>query len=122
MVTENAIRTKSMAFARRIVSAYRYLCEEKKEYVLSKQLLRSGTSIGANIAEAQYGSSRKDFLNKLYIALKECAETLYRLELLHSCDYLSDSEYDSLQTDCGELRKLLSSITKSVRDGKIPNS
>ena len=122
MVTENTIRTKSMAFARRIVSAYRYLCEEKKEYVLSKQLLRSGTSIGANIAEAQYGSSRKDFLNKLYIALKECAETLYWLELLHSCDYLSDSEYDSLQTDCGELRKLLSSITKSVRDGKIPNS
>ena len=122
MVTENTIRTKSMAFARRIVSAYRYLCEEKKEYVLSKQLLRSGTSIGANIAEAQYGSSRKDFLNKLYIALKECAETLYWLELLHSCDYLSDSEYDSLQADCGELRKLLSSITKSVRDGKIPNS
>ena len=122
MVTENAIRTKSMAFARRIVFAHRYLCEEKKEYVLSKQLLRSGTSIGANIAEAQYGSSRKDFLNKLYIALKECAETLYWLELLHSCDYLSDSEYDSLQADCGELRRLLSSITKSVRDGKIPNS
>ena len=122
METENAIRTKSIVFARRIVFAYRYLCEEKREYVLSKQLLRSGTGIGANIAEAQYGSSRKDFLNKLYIALKECAETLYWLELLHSCDYLSDSEYDSLQTDCGELRKLLSSITKSVRDGKIPNS
>ena len=122
METENAIRAKSIAFAKRTVFAYRYLCEEKKEYVLSKQMLRSGTSIGANIAEAQYGSSRKDFLNKLYIALKECAETLYWLELLHSCDYLSDSEYTSLQTDCGELRKLLSSITKSVRDGKIPNS
>ena len=122
METENAIRAKSIAFAKRTVFAYLYLCEEKKEYVLSKQMLRSGTSIGANIAEAQYGSSRKDFLNKLYIALKECAETLYWLELLHSCDYLSDSEYTSLQTDCGELRKLLSSITKSVRDGKIPNS
>ena len=119
---ENMIRTKSMSFAKRIVYAYRYLCDEKKEYVLSKQLLRSGTSIGANIAEAQYGSSRKDFLNKLYISLKECAETLYWLELLYSCDYFSCSEYESLRSDCDELRKLLSSITKSVRDGKIPNS
>ena len=113
---------KSLAFAKRIVFAYRYLSEEKKEYVLSKQMLRSGTSIGANIAEAQYGSSRKDFLNKLYIALKECAETLYWLELLYSCDYISRTEYDSLHSDCEELRKLLSSITKSVRDGTIPNS
>ena len=85
------------------------------------EMLRSGTSIGANIAEAQYGSSRKDFLNKLYIALKECAETLYWLELLYSCDYISRTEYDSLHSDCEELRKLLSSITKSVRDGTIPN-
>ena len=90
--------------------------------MLSKQLLRSGTSIGANISEAQYASSRKDFLNKLYIALKESAETLYWLELLYSCDYLSSPEYKSLYQDCEELRKLLSSITKSIRDGKIPNS
>ena len=122
MSADSVAKQKSMAFAKRIVKLYQHLTTEKKEFVMSKQLLRSGTSIGANIAEAQYGSSRKDFLNKLYIALKECAETLYWLELLHSCDYLSDSEYDSLQTDCGELRKLLSSITKSVRDGKIPNS
>ena len=113
---ENEVRCKSLLFARRIVMLYQYLCEEKREYVLSKQLLRSGTSIGANISEAQYASSRKDFLNKLYIALKESAETLYWLELLYSCDYLSSYQ------DCEELRKLLSSITKSIRDGKIPNS
>ena len=122
MSSERILMPKSLAFAKRIVFAYCYLSEEKKEYVLSKQMLRSGTSIGANIAEAQYGSSRKDFLNKLYIALKECAETLYWLELLYSCDYISRTEYDSLHSDCEELRKLLSSITKSVRDGTIPNS
>ena len=122
MSSERILMPKILAFAKRIVFAYRYLSEEKKEYVLSKQMLRSGTSIGANIAEAQYGSSRKDFLNKLYIALKECVETLYWLELLYSCDYISRTEYDSLHSDCEELRKLLSSITKSVRDGTIPNS
>ena len=122
MSGERILMPKRLAFAKRIVFAYRYLSEEKKEYVLSKQILRSGTSIGANIAEAQYGSSRKDFLHKLYIALKECAETLYWLELLYSCDYISRTEYDSLHSDCEELRKLLSSITKSVRDGTIPNS
>ncbi|MBM6851333.1 four helix bundle protein [Oscillibacter valericigenes] len=119
---ENEVRCKSLLFARRIVMLYQYLCEEKREYVLSKQLLRSGTSIGADISEAQYASSRKDFLNKLYIALKESAETLYWLELLYSCDYVSSPEYKSLYQDCEELRKLLSSITKSIRDGKIPNS
>ena len=122
MSSQRILMPKSLAFAKRIVFDYRYLSEEKKEYVLSKQILRSGTSIGANIAEAQYGSSRRDFLNKLYIALKECAETLYWLELLYSCDYISRTEYDSLHSDCEELRKLLSSITKSVRDGTIPNS
>ena len=113
---QNEAKTKSLAFAKRIVLAYRYLCEDKKEFVISKQLLRSGTSIGANIAEAQYGSSRKDFLNKLYIALKECAETLYWLDLLASCDYLSNFEYQSLHADCEELRKILSSITKTTRN------
>ena len=115
----NEVKGKSLSFAKRIVRAYQYLCEEKKEFILSKQLLRCGTSIGANIAEAQYGSSRKDFLNKLYIALKECAETLYWLELLASCDYLSDTEYRSLQADCEELRKILSAITKTTRDSTL---
>lgn len=123
---ENEVRDKSVAFAKRIVFAYQYLCEEKKEFTLSKQLLRSGTSIGANVTEAQYGSSRKDFLNKLYIALKECAETLYWLELLVDCSYLSQSEYQSLNSDCEELLRLLSSITKttknSERESEISNS
>ncbi len=113
---DNEIKTKSLAFARRIVFACQYLRQEKQEYILSKQLLRSGTSIGANLAEAQYGSSRRDFLNKVYIALKECSETLYWLELLHSCNYLTDREYRSLFRDCDELRKILSAITKTTRN------
>ena len=119
---ENEVKTKSLAFAKRIVFACQYLRQEKQEYVLSKQLLRSGTSIGSNVAEAQFASSRKDFLNKMYIALKECNETLYWLELLASCDYLRSNEYHSLQNDCGELLKLLSSITRTVRDGTIAHS
>ena len=106
---------KSLAFARRMVLLYRYLCTEHKEFVLSKQILRSGTSIGANIAEARYGISRNDFLAKIYIALKECAETLYWLELLHSCDFLSAQEYRSLRADCEALRNILSATTKAVR-------
>ena len=85
MSADSVAKQKSMAFAKRMVKLYQYLTTEKKEFVMSKQLLRSGTSIGANIAEAVYGSSRKDFTAKLYIALKECAETLYWLELLHEC-------------------------------------
>ena len=84
------IKHKSKMFAVRIVKLYRYLCEEKKEFVMSKQLLRSGTSIGANIAESECAISRKDFLSKVYIALKECAETLYWLELLFDTDYLTE--------------------------------
>lgn len=89
--------------------------KKKNEYVLSKQFLRSGTSIGANITEAQYASSKKDFLNKMYIALKECAETSYWMELLFSCHFLAENEYTSLQADCVELHKLLISITKFTK-------
>ena len=113
----NVVREKSMEFAKRIVKLYKFLCEDKREFVLSKQVLRSGTSIGANVAEAEYGISKKDFQAKMYIALKECAETLYWLELLYSSDYLSEKEYKSLHIDCDELRKILSSITKTVKDG-----
>ena len=113
---ENVIKVKSMGFAKRIVGLYKHLCNDKKEFVLSKQVLRSGTSIGANVAEAEYGISKKDFQAKMYIALKECAETLYWLELLHSCDYVSDKEYESLLHDCEELRKILSSITKTIKN------
>ena len=107
-------KKKSKAFAVRIVRLYRYLCDEKGEYVLSKQLLRSGTSIGANLAEAECAISRKDFLSKVYIALKECVETEYWLELLHETDYLTEQEYKSINTDCEELRKMLSSTTKTL--------
>lgn len=116
MADDSPSRQKSLAFAKRVVDLYRYLCEQKKEYVLSKQLLRSGTSIGANLAEAQYGSSRKDFLNKVYIALKECGETLYWLELLYLCSYLNEAEYRSMNQDCEELRRILASITYTVKN------
>ena len=88
---------KSKEFAIRIVKLYQYLCEEKKEFILSKQLLRSGTSIGANLAESEYAISRNDFLSKIYIALKETSETLYWLELLKKTDYLTESQYESLR-------------------------
>ena len=114
MENENTARSKSKHFAVRIVRLYKYLCDEKKEYVLSKQLLRSGTSIGANLAEAGCGSSKKDFLAKVYIALKECAETQYWLEILYETDYLSQAEFESITTDCLELRKMLTATTKTV--------
>ena len=106
---------KSLAFSKQIVNLYRYLCSEQKEYILAKQVLRSGTSIGANLAEARYGISRKDFLSKVYIALKECAETAYWLELLYSTSYLSESDFRSLLADCEDLRRMLSATTKSAR-------
>ena len=107
---------KSRRFAIRIVRLYQYLCQEKKEFVMSKQLLKSGTSIGANIAESECAISKKDFLSKIYIALKECSETLYWLDLLHETDYLTSEEYRSIQHDCEELRKMLSSTTKTLTE------
>ena len=115
MSRENSSRAKSKAFAVRIVKLYQYLCDEKKEFILSKQILRCGTSIGANLAEASTAISRKDFLSKVYIALKECSETLYWLELLRDTGYLSEEMYVSLYNDGDELRKMLSSTTKSIR-------
>lgn len=112
---ERAARKKSKKFAVRVVRLYQYLCNERKEYVLSKQLLRCGTSIGANIAESECAISKKDFLAKIYIALKECNETLYWLELLYDTDYLTQNEYISICTDCEELRKILSATTKTLQ-------
>ena len=114
MNKENTAKGKSKKFAIRIVNLYRYLCDTKKEYVLSKQLLRSGTSIGANLAEAEYGISEKDFLAKVYIALKECAETLYWLELLFQTDYLTETEYNSIKEEAPELLKMLKATTKTL--------
>jgi len=108
-------KAKSLRFAVRIVKLYQYLCGEKNEHVLSKQILRSGTSIGANLAEAETAVSKNDFLNKVYIALKECSETLYWLELLKETDYLTITMYESLNQDCEELRRMLSATTKTLK-------
>lgn len=112
---ESIVFDKSKSFALRIIALYKYLCDEKREFVLSKQLLRSGTSIGANIAEASCAYSSKEFLAKMYIAFKECAETAYWLELLYKAQYLNQPEFDSINTDCTELQKILSSITKTMK-------
>ena len=114
MARDSVTLDKSKNFAIRIVKLYQYLCTEKKEFVLSKQLLRSGTSIGANLAEAIYGISDKDFLSKMYISLKECAETKYWLDLLFKTDYLTEQQYQSINEDCTELIKLLTSSAKTM--------
>ena len=111
----SVIREKSMKFAIRTVNLCRYLSEEKKEFVLSKQLLRSGTSIGANVREAQQGQSKNDFIAKMSISLKEAAETDYWLELLYETGYLTEEQYGSIHADCGEVARLLTSIIKSAR-------
>ena len=117
MKTENAIADKSKAFAVRIINLYKYLCENKKEFVLSKQILRSGTSIGANVKEAVRAQSKADFIFKLNISLKEASETEYWLELLHDTDYISDEQFESLNADCSELLKILTSIIKTSKKG-----
>ena len=113
MKDNNVIVDKSKAFALRIVKLYRYLCEDKHEYVMSKQILRSGTSIGANVKEAIRGYSKPDFYAKLTVSLKEASESEYWLEILHESGYLDDKIFDSIYFDCQELIKLLVSITKT---------
>ena len=114
-MADNAILDKSKAFAVRAVRLYQYLCNEKHEYVLSKQMLRSGTSIGANVREAVRGQSKPDFYAKLNIALKEADETEYWLELLSETDYLTPQQFQSIYEDCEELVRLLVSITKTQK-------
>lgn len=116
MSYDNVVVVKSKKFAVRIVKLYQYMCSDKKEYILSKQLLRSGTSIGANIKEAIRGQSKADFIAKMSIALKESSESEYWLELLHETDYLDDKQYESIYNDCQELLKLLTSIIKSSKN------
>ena len=116
----NIILGKSFEFAVRMVKLYNYLCEEKREYVLSKQLLRCGTSIGANINEAQEGQSKADFIAKMSIASKEARETKYWIDLLIKTDYLNKNEnyVQSLVADTEEIIKLLTSIVKSSMENK----
>ena len=113
---DNIIEKKSFDFAIRIVKLYKYLCDKKKEYVLSKQVLRSGTSIGANVTEAQQAQSKADFISKISIALKETTETKYWLRLLNASDYLSDNEIKSILSDCVEIEKILTTILKSSKE------
>lgn len=109
------VEDKSFQFAIRIVKMYKHLTENKKEYVLSKQVLKSGTSIGANISEAEQAQSKPDFISKLGIALKETSETKYWIKLLLATDYLSQTEGSSLLNDCIEIEKLLVSIIKKSK-------
>ena len=115
MKTENAIVTKSKAFALRVIKLYKYLCSKKREFVMSKQIMRSGTSIGANVREATRAQSTADFISKMNIALKEAEETCYWLELLHESEYLDERAFNSLYNDCMELLKILASIVKTSR-------
>ena len=108
------LEEKSLKFAIRIVNLYKYLIDEKKEFVMSKQVLRSGTSIGANIAEAQYAQSKADFLTKMHISLKESSETKFWLKLLYSTSYINDS-HTSIMNDCDELLKILTSTCKTTK-------
>ena len=109
---ENPVAEKSKAFALRIIRQYQYLRDQKHEFVMSKQLLRCGTSIGANIREGQRGQSKADFYAKMNISLKEADETAYWLELLHESGYLTEEEFNSIYTDNEEIIRLLVSITK----------
>jgi four helix bundle protein len=109
----NVVKEKSFAFAVRIVTLYKHLCTEKKEFVLSKQLLRSGTAIGALVREAEQAESKADFVHKMAIALKEANETEYWLELLHETQYLEPAAFSSIHHNVVELLKLLTSIINS---------
>ena len=113
---KNNIQEKSFAFAVRIVKLCKLLRIERKEFTLSNQLLRAGTSIGANVTEAQQAQSRADFLSKLNIALKEASETEYWLRLLEATDYLTTSEFESIYEDCDELVKILVSSVRSIKN------
>ena len=116
MKEDNVILTKSLDFAVRIVNVYKYLCNEKKEYVLARQLLRSGTSVGANVREAVCGQSRSDFIAKMSIALKEVSETEYWLELLERTGYLTTEQFEGISADCGEIARILTAILKSAKE------
>ena len=116
MARQSIVGDKSLAFAKRIAKLYRFLVDKKKETIMSKQILRSGTSIGANIREGLFAQSRKDFISKMNIALKEAGESDYWIEILYSADYLTEMEYKSLKNDNDELIKLLSSIIKTTKE------
>ena len=119
IMKENLLIDKSLAFASRIIKLYQYLTTAKQELVISKQIVRSGTSIGANINEANYSQSKADFISKMHIALKETSETEYWLRLLTMSEYLTNDMGDSLLTDCLELKRMLvASINTAKKEEK----
>jgi four helix bundle protein len=112
---ENVVKNKSFAFAVRVVKLYQFLGEQKKEFVLSKQLLRSGTSVGAMIREAEHAESKNDFKHKMSIAQKEMNEAIYWLELLKDTNYLNKEQFESINSDAIEIIKLITAIIKSIK-------
>ena len=119
MRKESIVYDKAFNFAIKIVKLYKYLCENKKEFILSKQLIRSGTSIGANIAEGLEGQSTKDFVSKLSIALKEAVESRYWIDLLKETEYLTEEQYNIINNDITELIKMLTRIIKTTKEKMI---
>ncbi len=115
MSQDNVLQEKSLLFAVRIVKLHKFLCKEKHETIISKQLIRSGTSIGANINEATYGVSKADFISKLHIALKETAESEYWIRLLALTEYISESESNSILEDCLEIKRILIATLKNSK-------
>lgn len=116
MKNGSIVSQKSYQFAIRIVNLYKFLLNDKKEFVLSKQVLRSGTAIGALISEGKFAQSKADFINKMYVALKEANETLYWLNLLKDTEYLAEKDFQSIHKDANELVKLLASIVKTSKE------
>ena len=113
---ENVVKNKTYAFALRVIKAYKFLSDEKREFVLSKQMLRGGTAIGALVREAEQAQSKADFINKMNIALKEANETEYWLMLLKDSDYIDEKSFNSIHRDCAEVIKLLISIVRTTKD------
>ena len=115
MSKDSIIESKSRQFAEKAVRMYKYLVDKEKEYIMSKQVLRSGTSIGANVHEAKYAESRKDFISKMSVALKEASETEYWIELLRATGYLKEKQYEDMIESCREIIRILISIVKSTK-------
>jgi len=120
-INKNVLKEKSFAFTLRCVNLYKYLSESKREFVISKQLIRSGTSVGANIREAQNAESNADYIHKFGIAQKECDETIYWLELLLAANYLTKSEFESIYKESNELLKMIRSAILTLKQKNNAN-
>ncbi len=118
MAQNSILIEKTLMFASRIIKFYKFLVNEKHEYIISKQIVRSATSIGANVNEAIYGVSKADFISKLHISLKETAETEYWIKLLNMSDYITDNQTDSLLNDCVEIKKILIATLNTSKNEK----